>query len=137
MTEQTHDLIGTGRRAAYALAALPWPGDALSRVTLRALIPRGTPGPSGDRIVTALRGWLRQTEERGYIKRGGLLILVLDRAALLGNVQRHLGRAVLHDFVCPEAAMELVAARLRTEPNEALAARLRVELAILDGLASR
>lgn len=148
--------VGIDRRTAYALSALEI--DVVQRSTVRALLPVGATRRKTESAYNARRarggeaGWsgpnsasrafqkcLKRYEDWGWIRRGSVLIQILDRHALhahaLDGVQGNAGQAYWLDI---ERAVSEINAAQRAEDEMhqmvALVEQRRLELRALQRL---
>jgi hypothetical protein len=137
MTAASTDTIGLGRRVNYALSLDLWPAQYISRATLRALLPPGDHRPDGtNRTQSALKQHLALCEARGFIKRGRVLVAVLEPQRLLENAVRGLAEVRCRDFLLLERATEVIEDQLASEEMPAgLRQRRAAELDIIKNMA--
>jgi hypothetical protein len=136
MTAVPHRL--SHRRAAAYVLSLPWPGGAISRVTLLAAAPdrNALGGPvAAERARQRLKQCLRRWESAGLIQRGKVFVRVLDAAALREKAFDRLPfEPQPHDFVdVPRTAAE-IRWRAGLERNPALRRICEAEVALLETL---
>jgi hypothetical protein len=92
------DKLGLGRCLGFA-CSLPWPGDALTKVTLSSLVPASATANISPPFGKAVRHWARNARNGGRIERGQHFIKVVDRQALYEDATRYLDRWTLTDFL--------------------------------------
>jgi hypothetical protein len=108
--------VGVARSAAWILASVDMPDNAMSRLVLWALIPEKVKART-KQPTKRLATFLRRSEFEGQLDRGEVFVRPTDKAALLHLATHELGPWTPADFIDAEQARREVGELIRGEPT--------------------